>query len=84
VLVRTISLSPSGNCRVGVVLQYREAGQEVAWRACAPTDALKMSPVFDADLNDVITQIRGRMRQGTMWPMAPDQADYITDRIRTW
>jgi hypothetical protein len=79
---RTDAEAP-GLCGWGVVLGFNDDREEIIWRPAAPADALKMRPLFDADLTARVDAIRGKFRQATMWQLDPDDAVYLLDRVRT-
>ena len=39
----------------------------IDFRPAAPSDYLKMNPLWDDEISDIINQIRGGMPEGTMW-----------------
>ena len=39
----------------------------IDFRPAAPSDYLKMNPLWEDEISDIINQIRGRMPEGTMW-----------------
>lgn len=42
----------------------------LSWQPVFPSDYLKMHPLFDEEVDRVISAIRGPVPQGTMWPIA--------------
>ncbi len=42
-------------------------GKEVRFRPTPPSDYLKMNPLWNDSVSDIIDQIRGGMPRGTMW-----------------
>jgi hypothetical protein len=75
---KTVSDEP-GVWGWGVIMSSDD--ESIRWKPVFPLDHLKLAPLFDDDLNDCIDRIRGKMRQGTMWRMSADDAEYLTARV---
>lgn len=80
---RTVSRTP-GLYGWGVVLGLLEDDAVLSWRPTYPSDLLKMDPVFDDGLDELISSLRGRFPQGTMWPIPSGSATDLGRRIREW
>ncbi len=65
----------------GIIISYAPEDDEIRWRPTFPSDLLKMAPMYDDQLNACVKHIRGRMAQGTMWLVEPDDAEVLTERI---
>ena len=48
-----------------VILRYED--KEVYFRPTPPSDYLKMKPLWNNEVKNIIDQIRGTVKQGTMW-----------------
>ena len=73
----------------GIVLDFRPPSalndeDTLAWRPVFPSDALKMHPLYSADLQEVVERIRGPMPQGTMWQVEQPEAHTLALAIRSW
>jgi hypothetical protein len=64
----------------GVLLGVRE--DIIRWRPVFPSDYLKLDPLFDRELSDLIVSIRGPMPQGTMWSLSKSEVETLRRRIR--
>lgn len=42
-------------------------GEVINFRPASPSDYLKMNPIWDAEISDIVDKIRGGMPQGTMY-----------------
>jgi hypothetical protein len=66
----------------GVVIKYK-AGN-VFFRPCYPSDYLKMNPIWDDDISNLIDAIRGPVKKGTMWEVSGDHAVKLKEKVRDW
>jgi hypothetical protein len=78
--------APSGSaapgiCGWGVITHVYAEDGSIEWRPASPSDCLKMSPIFDDELYEIIKRIRNGMPQGTMWPIDEADADELIERI---
>jgi hypothetical protein len=80
---RTASAAP-GVWGWGVVTNFCTDSEEVVWRPVSPSDRLKMDPIFDTVLDKRVASIRGKVAQGTLWPISETDADWLTTRVRSW
>jgi hypothetical protein len=67
-----------------VVSKYKEASGNVFFRPCYPSDYLKMNPIWDDKLSNLLDVIRGPVKVGTMWEVSSDHADEIKKKIHDW
>ncbi len=63
----------------GIVLDC--LAELMSFRAAAPSDYLKMNPLWDKDIDQKINAIRGKMAQGTLWELDINQFDGLKKRI---
>jgi hypothetical protein len=68
----------------GLVLGSSPDEDRFLWRPIFPADGIKMAPLFDDEMQELIDEIRGPQPQGTMWWISPDAALRLSARIRTW
>ena len=52
----------------GIVLWYED--KEIRYRPTSPSDYLKVNPLWNDEVNKLVDDIRGRMKQGTMWKIS--------------
>lgn len=71
-----------GICGWGVILKVYAKKEEFSFRAVPPTDVLKMSPIWDNEVEDLINQVRGPHPRGTTWAMSADAYASFARRIR--
>jgi len=83
VFVRTGAKEP-GICGWGIVTNYKDEKELFSFRPTHPSDYLKMNPIWDDDVSDLLNSIRGPMKQGTMWEMSGDQAKGMKKKIHGW
>lgn len=63
----------------GIVTFFdREA---INFRPVSPSDYLKMNPLWDDDISDIVDGIRGGMPQGTMYRVADGTLKKIREKI---
>jgi len=56
--------------------------QEVIdFRPSSPSDYLKMNPLPEGEISTIINKIRGRMPEGTMWPIDEETLSQIKKKI---
>lgn len=68
----------------GVVLKYKEEAGNIYFRPSRPSDYLKMNPIWDNEVSNMLDKIRGSMKQGTMWEVTSDDATNIKRKIHSW
>ncbi len=59
----------------------RDADGYISFRPAAPSDHLKLNPLWDSDVEKTINSIRGRVAQGTMWPIDVGQFSTLRQKI---
>jgi hypothetical protein len=71
----------------GIVLRYDPVDRndktikEMRFRVASPSDYLKMSPLYNKNIEDVIDEIRGNPKQGTLWVISEKQMNVIRKEI---
>ncbi len=53
----------------------------VEFEATPPSDFLKMSPCWDEEVEALMDEIRGNMKQGAVWGTTPGQFDRLRNKI---
>ena len=53
----------------------------IDFRPTSPSDYLKMNPLWDGEISDIIDQIRGRMPEGTMWKVDDETLEQLRQKI---
>jgi hypothetical protein len=81
--------APAGGAEPGfygwaVVQQWIEEPRRFYFRPVAPSDQLKMHPWWDADAKRIADQVRGGVKQGTLWPVPDNLAPAIAGGITKW
>ncbi len=81
--------APSGGIEPGfygwaLVLDWHEDERGMYFRPVAPSDHLKMHPWWDAAAKEVADEVRGRVKQGTLWEVPDKLASDISVRITAW
>src|SRR5882762_1577411 len=81
--------APSGGDEPGfygwaVVLEMHDDERGMYFRPVAPSDQLKMHPWWDAEAKALADKVRGKVKQGTLWPVSEDLAVAISVGITTW
>lgn len=61
-----------------------QGGTEMYFRPVAPSDSLKMDPWWDADARKLADDIRGSVKQGTLWFVSPADAARLRAGIHGW
>ena len=67
-----------------VILDVREEGKAIYFRTVPPSDYLKMCPWWDESAQQIANEIRGKVRQGTLWPVPTKLRDQLRVGIRAW
>jgi len=70
-----------GICGWGVVIKVYARKGEMTFRPVFPSDLLKMSPIWDNEIEHVINEVRGPNPRGTMWSVRDDSFQTICRRI---
>lgn len=83
--------APSGGVEPGfygwaLILEWEEGGKErrVHFRTVAPSDHLKMHPWWDKEAERLAREVRGSVKQGTMWQVEGRLAREISAGITRW
>lgn len=83
--------APSGGEEGGiygwaVVLDWPESDDDsrVRFRPVHPSDQLKMCPWWDAEVKELVDEARGRVKQGTVWPLKDGVAKRLGRGIGRW
>ena len=63
----------------GVVTYFDE--ETVNFRPVFPSDYLKMNPIVEGEVSEIIKHIRGPVATGTMWKIEREDLDKIRDLI---
>jgi hypothetical protein len=67
-----------------VVLDLHDDGRGMYFRPVAPSDHLKMDPWWDERAAAIADEVRGTVKQGTMWRIADETAKEISAGIAAW
>src|SRR5712692_6467152 len=81
--------APSGGAEPGfygwaIVLDMHDDERGMYFRPVTPSDHLKMHPWWDAEAKALADQVRGKVKQGTLWQVPDDVAAGISGGISTW
>src|SRR5687768_15527340 len=66
----------------GVIVRFVTEFDQIRWQPVFPSDFLKLTPIYDEAIGRVITGIRGRVSQGTMWSLNRGQLSDIRSRVQ--
>jgi len=53
----------------------------IDFRPALPSDYLKMNPLWDDEISDIVDGIRGGMPQGTMWEVGDEALEQLRQKI---
>lgn len=67
-----------------VILEWFENGTEMYFRPVAPSDQLKMHPWSDQQAITIANEIRGKVKQGTLWYVEDELALRLRQGIFRW
>jgi hypothetical protein len=73
-----------GICGWGVIVKAYPKKEEFTFRAVFPTDLLKMNPIWDNEIEELINNVRGPHPRGTTWAMSADAYGSCARRIRAY
>jgi hypothetical protein len=81
--------SPSGGSDPGfygwgIVNEWYEPQQLLYFMPTTPSDYLKMHPWWDKKARDLADEIRGKMKQRTLWLVPEELAHKIRHGISSW
>lgn len=67
----------------GIVTQFikGKSRNQVRFAATPPSDFLKMSPCWDEEVEALMDDIRGKMKQGTVWGMTLEEFNRLRKKI---
>jgi hypothetical protein len=85
----TFFYAPTGGSDPGfygwaVILEWIAEGGYLRFRAVAPSDHLKMHPWWDEKASHLADEIRGKVKQGTLWLMSESQAKHLRSHVGAW
>jgi hypothetical protein len=80
--------APSGNpdpgiYGLGIITNVFPSRDHFEFRLCPPSDQLKTVPMWDTRLKRLVDRVRGRVKQGTLWPIDRTAFDGVQKRIRS-
>lgn len=67
-----------------IILEWFRDGEEVYFRPVAPSDHLKMDPWWSLEARALADEIRGKVKQGTMWYVPDTLAKRLREGIVKW
>src|SRR5687767_2565404 len=67
-----------------VVLSWHEDERGMYFRPVSPSDHLKMHPWWDEAAKEIADAVRGKVKQGTLWPVPNEMAEAISAGITRW
>jgi hypothetical protein len=67
-----------------IILEWIEDGGYLRFRAAAPSDHLKMHPWWDDKASRLADEIRGKVKQGTLWLVSEDHQRQLRAGIAVW
>jgi len=81
--------TPSGGTDPGfygwaVILEWYEDNRTLYFRPATPTNHLKMHPWWNDEARKVADEVRGKMKQGTLWRVPDKLWERIRTGITTW
>lgn len=82
--IMVLFYAPSGESDPGIygwAVVIRFDGYEVRFMPSSPSDYMKMNPVWDDDVKNIIDQIRGRVATGTVWEIEDSLFKQLRQKI---
>jgi hypothetical protein len=76
--------APAGENDPGIygwAVVIRFDGIEIRFKPSSPSDYMKMKPVWDNEVKNIINQIRGRVAQGTVWEIEESLFKQLRQKI---
>ena len=70
--------------RLGIKTIIDLRNDRLRFRLCRPSDYMKLDPLWTKTTMRTIDQVRGLVKQGTLWRMTPEQLCSIQREIRTY
>lgn len=65
-----------------VVTKVAKRTNKVQFRALPPSDYLKVDPLWNDVVEQVVERVRGKVKQGTMWRVPRTDFSVLRDQIR--
>jgi len=66
----------------GVIMKYEPRSNHITFRPAHPSDYLKMYPLYNRQLERIVSEVRGKMKAATMWRMEERHALALREMIR--
>jgi hypothetical protein len=67
-----------------VIAEWESKYRQLYFTPVAPSNELKMRPWWDDRAKAIADKIRGRVKQGTFWPISQEQIGDIRRGISSW
>ena len=67
-----------------VITEWFENNRDIYFRPVAPSDYLKMNPWWNDEAAELADQIRGSVKQGTLWKIEDDLVPKLRSGIQKW
>lgn len=77
---KTVAIEP-GIYGWGIITFFDKEAEEMHFRPTSPSDYLKMNPLWDDEINNIINQIRGGMPEGTIWKVDNGTLEQLRRKI---
>jgi hypothetical protein len=68
----------------GIIINYKKEKETIAFRPTYPSDYLKMNPIGDDEVSDMLDKIRRPIKQGTMWEVGNVHVTKFRQKIQNW
>lgn len=68
----------------GIINKYNKLRKRIDYRPVFPSDYLKMNPIWNKKISEVVDNIRGGMKQGTMWEIEEEYIKKLNKTIHNW
>lgn len=73
-----------GICGWAVITKVYPRKGELTFQAVPPTDLLKMNPLWDNEVEELINDVRGPHPRGTTWEVSEDAYAAFAQKIRVY
>ena len=67
----------------GIILEYDDSSENIRHRPVFPSDYLKMNPINDEKIVQIIDEVRGKVPRATMWLISKSNSNELREKIHS-
>jgi hypothetical protein len=68
----------------GIVMDMDHLEKSIAFRPVFPSDLIKMKPIFEDEIEEIVDKVKGEFPIGTMWALDKEAEKEVRELIYDW